>query len=325
MGNKIAATPLAKTLAREKGVELAAVHGSGTGGVIKGRDIESFRRAKATPLAARIAREMKLELTGIQGSGYGGKIRKEDVMPLLENNRTEAVMTSGGERVPMKGIRRIIADRMLKSHLEAPPVTLDMKADVTELLNLRKQLNKLRSSRITINDFVIKAAAISLREHPFINVKLEKDSIVFMDCINIGMAVALPQGLIVPVIKNAGSLGLEELSAAAKDLGTRAREDRLMPDEITGGTFTVSNLGMYGITSFTPIINPPESAILGVCAVEEVLRLRDGMVESRSIMGLSLTIDHRVIDGAQGAVFLGRIKELLENPLEIMIERRQEG
>ncbi|KUO68100.1 MAG: hypothetical protein APF77_08535 [Clostridia bacterium BRH_c25] len=318
---KIAATPLAKTLAREKGIELASIRGSGTGGVIRGSDVESYKGIKATPLAARIAKEMKVDLSQVKGSGHRGKIKKEDLPVAEENNRTGTGISGRGVRKPMKGIRRIIADRMLKSHLEAPPVTLDAKADVTELLRLRKQMNKTLGSNISVNDIVMKAAVISLKEHSYINVTIDGNDILFLTDINLGMAVALPEGLIVPVIKNAEGLGLKELSDIAKDLGSRAKEDRLVPDEITGGTFTVSNLGMFGITSFTPIINPPESAILGVCAVEEVLRLEKVRVESRSVMGLSLTIDHRVIDGAQGAVFLGRIKELLENPLEIIMER----
>jgi pyruvate dehydrogenase E2 component (dihydrolipoamide acetyltransferase) len=172
-----------------------------------------------------------------------------------------------------------------------------------------------------VNDLVMKAAAQSLKEHSYVNVTIDENDILYLADINLGMAVALPDGLIVPVIRNADKLSLKELSDTARDLGTRAKEGKLMPEEIKGGTFTVSNLGMYGIASFTPIINPPESAILGVCMVEEVLRLENGRIESRSVMGLSLTIDHRVIDGAQGAIFLGRVKELLENPLGIVLER----
>lgn len=319
---KIAATPQAKTLAHKNGIDLNVVKGSGTGGVIKGRDIENHRVVKFTPLAGRIAKELNLDMSKVQGSGYNGKIRKED-LPGLEGIEHAPVNRGLGSNIrkPMVGMRKIIADRMLKSHLEAPPVTLNAKADVTELLSLRKQMNKTLGSSISVNDLVMKAVAQSLREHSYINVTIDGNDIVFLDEINLGMAVALPDGLIVPVIKNADRLGLRELSASAKDLGSKAKEGRLIPDEIMGGTFTVSNLGMLGITSFTPIINPPESAILGVCSVEEVLRLENGRVESRNIMGLSLTIDHRIIDGAQGAIYLSRIKELLENPMEIIMDR----
>jgi pyruvate dehydrogenase E2 component (dihydrolipoamide acetyltransferase) len=319
---KIAATPLAKTIARKTGIDLTVIKGSGKDGVIKGRDVEKHRNIKATPLASRIARELNLDMAQLSGSGHNGKIRKDDLPHTAEKGNALAESKSGSSiRKPMKGIRKIIADRMLKSHLEAPPVTLCGKVDVTELLSLRKQMNKTLGCSISVNDLVMKAAAQSLKEHSYVNVTIDENDILYLADINLGMAVALPDGLIVPVIRNADKLSLKELSDTARDLGTRAKEGKLMPEEIKGGTFTVSNLGMYGIASFTPIINPPESAILGVCMVEEVLRLENGRIESRSIMGLSLTIDHRVIDGAQGAIFLGRVKELLENPLGIVLER----
>jgi pyruvate dehydrogenase E2 component (dihydrolipoamide acetyltransferase) len=322
---KIPATPLAKAIARKNGIDLADIKGLETGKVIKARDVESYvenyKEIKATPLASRIAKEMNLDMSQIKGSGFRGKITKEDLTAVGGNKKPETGISDNNTRKPMKGMRKIIADRMLKSHLEIPPVTFNIKADVTELLNLRKQINKTFESKITVNDFVMKAAIQALREHPYINVTIDGNDIVFLDEINLGMAVALPEGLIVPVIRNADKLSLRELSASAKDLGSRAKNNKLMPDEITGGTFSVSNLGMMGITSFTPIINQPESAILGVCAVEEVLRLENGRIESRSMMGLSLTADHRVIDGAQAAIFLSRIKELLENPVELIMDR----
>lgn len=318
---KIAATPLARTLASKAGIDLKSIKGSGTGGVIKGRDLKSRRMIRCTPLAGRIANEYNLDLSQVIGSGYNGKIMKAD-LPGVESIKNTAAKNGSDSnmRKPMKGMRRLIADRMLKSHLEAPAVTLNTKADVTDILRLRKEMNKTFNISISVNDLVMKAVAQSLREHSYINVMIDGNDIVFLDEINLGMAVALPDGLIVPVIKNADRMSIRELSESAKYLGARAKENKLMPDEILGGTFTVSNLGMLGITSFTPIINPTESAILGVCAVEEVLRLENGSVRSRSIMGLSLTIDHRVIDGAQGAVFLSRIKEMLENPLEIILD-----
>ncbi|MGI6585657.1 MAG: 2-oxo acid dehydrogenase subunit E2 [Gracilibacteraceae bacterium] len=319
---KIAATPLAKTLAYRKGIELIEVKGSGKGGIIKAVDVETHGKLRYTPLAGRIARELGIDMTKVKGSGYKGKIRKSDLPVFISIEADEIKKETGRSvRKPIQGMRKVIADRMKKSHLSAPPVTLNIKVDVTELLNLRNQVNKTLESSVSINDLVMKAVAQSLREYPNINVTIDGDDIVFQDEVNLGMAVALPDGLIVPVIKNADRLGLIELSAAAKKLGAKAKEDKLTIDEITGGTFTVSNLGMMGITSFTPIINPPESAILGVCAVEENLRLNNGKVESRQIMGLSLTIDHRVIDGAQGAIFLGRIKKFMENPMEIILER----
>ena len=158
-----------------------------------------------------------------------------------------------------------------------------------------------------------------MTEHPDINASLDGDDIVYKAEIHLGMAVAFDDGVIVPVIKNADTLFLKQIAKKAKELATKVREGKLMPDECSGSTFTVSNLGMYDIVSFTPIINPPESAILGVCAIENELKMVKDTMKNKRVMGLSLTIDHRVIDGAQGAVFLQRIKSLLENPLEIMV------
>jgi len=198
-------------------------------------------------------------------------------------------------------------------------VTLHAKADVTDLVAFRMQLNEKLDVKLSFNDFVLKATAIALTETPTMNVSLDGDEIVYHGEIHVGMAVALDDGLIVPVIRHVNSLSLKQLAQKTKQLATRAREGRLLPDEYSGGTFTVSNLGMYDIVSFTPIINSPESAILGVCTIDEELKKVGENIECRQIMGLSLTFDHRIIDGAQGAVFLRRIKSLLETPLEIAV------
>jgi len=319
---KVAATPLARVLAKEKGIDLKTVKATGFHGEVKVRDVEGLRKVMATPLAERIAADKGIDLSTIEGSGFGGKIRKED----LPQRAGPAAAYDAGQgstaqavKKPLKGIRKVIADRMLKSHLEIPPVTLNTKADVTELLELRKRLNETSSIKISINDFILKASAIALSEAPYINASIEGSEIVYKPYINVGMAVALEEGLIVPVIRNAERMSLKQIAARAKELSAKAREGKLLPDEYTGGTFTVSNLGMYGITSFTPIINQPESAILGVCAIEEELKMIGEKIVKRSVMGLSLTFDHRVVDGAQGAIFLNRIKFLLENPLEILV------
>jgi pyruvate dehydrogenase E2 component (dihydrolipoamide acetyltransferase) len=311
---KVPATPLAKTLAKEKGIDIKGITGTGSFGEIKARDIEKAGRIKATPLASRIANDKGIDISSIEGSGHLGKVRKEDI-EIFERQEEKA----DALRIPLKGMRKIIAERMLKSHTEIPTVTLNAKADVTELYEIRKQINQSGRNRITINDFILKAAASALKESPYINASLEGDEIVQKEEINIGMAVALEEGLIVPVIRNADKLSLNDISKRAKDLAKRARDGKLSPDEYKGGTFTVSNLGMYGIVSFTPIINQPESAILGVCSIEEELKMIGGKIEERKVMGLSLTFDHRVVDGAQSALFLNKIKSLLENPLELVI------
>lgn len=321
-GTRVPATPAARRIAAEKGLDLKTVRATGHHGEIRARDVEKVMAVSATPLARKIANTEGISLSNLTGTGVGGRITKEDVLKELETGG-ETVETAqegtGPIRKKMAGMRQIIAQRMLQSHLEAPPVTQHMRADVTELLALRKQLNEIMEDRISLNDFAMKATAMALREHPEMNVSVDGEDLVYHPEINLGMAVSLEEGLIVPVIPEADRLSLADLSRTTKDLATRAREKRLGPDEITGGTFTVSNMGTFDLFAFTPILNPPEAGILGVCAIEKQLQMKGGEIEERSLMGLSLTFDHRAIDGAQSAVFLGRIRSLLERPLEILM------
>jgi pyruvate dehydrogenase E2 component (dihydrolipoamide acetyltransferase) len=324
--DKVPATPLARTLAKAKGIDLKTVKGTGQYGEIKGRDIEKVQVATATPLAERIAKKNNIDLEKVQGSGFKGKVRKEDIVAFEEKEYHKDISTKETkneiqthDRKSLAGMRKIIAERMLASHVQVPPVTLNTKADVTELSVLKNKITTTLGSKISFNDFVIKATAKALEEYPNINVSLQGQEILYKKEINVGMAVALEDGLIVPVIRNAHEFTLKKLGQKTKELAQKARDGKLMPDEIEGGSFTISNLGMFDILSFTPIINLPESAILGVCAIEDQLKMIDGKIESRKMMGLSLTVDHRLIDGAQGAIFLKRIKTLLENPLEILV------
>jgi pyruvate dehydrogenase E2 component (dihydrolipoamide acetyltransferase) len=323
VGDRVAATPLARTLAAQKGIDLITLRGTGSHGEIKVRDVEKLiRSVTATPLAKRIAAEQQLDLSTIQGSGPGGKIVKDDILARIAGSAKTERATPKVEKATRKqlqGMRKVIAEKMLQSYLQAPQVTLDAKADVTELVALRKQINQKLDRKISFNDFILKAVALALVEAPNINVSIEGDEIVYKTGVNIGIAVALEDGLIVPVIKDADTLSLKQIAKTAKALTAKARERKLLPDEYSGGTFTVSNLGMYDIVSFTPIINPPESAILGVCAIQDELKLVGDKIENKNVMGLSLTFDHRVIDGAQGAIFLQQIKLLLENPIEIVV------
>jgi len=321
-GSRVPATPSAKRIAAEKGVDLRTVQPTGRHGEVRARDVEKAGSISATPLARKMANAEGIALSSLTGTGVGGRITKEDVLKQLdaaEDTRRTFQASEGPIRKKMEGMRRIIAERMLQSHLQAPPVTQHMRADVTELLALRKQLNDIKEDRISLNDFAMKATSMALREHPEMNVSVEGDELVYHSEINLGMAVALEDGLIVPVIQAADQLSLTELARKTRDLAGRAREKRLGPDEIMGGTFTVSNMGTFDLFAFTPILNPPEAGILGVCTVEKHLQLAGEKIEERSLMGLSLTFDHRAIDGAQSALFLGRIRSLLERPLEILI------
>ena len=222
-------------------------------------------------------------------------------------------------RTPLTGARKIITQRMVESHLTIPQFTLDTQADVTSLFAFRSRINAEAGLAITVNDFVMKATAAALVEAPYMLCSIDGQEIVQHNAVNLGMAVALETGLIVPVIRGADKLTLSVLAAQSAGIVTRARERKLTPDEMTGGTFTVSNLGMYGITSFTPLINPPEGAILGVNAARTEVYLDAGQPKERKLMTLSLSVDHRVIDGAQGALFLQKLVALLENPYRALI------
>jgi pyruvate dehydrogenase E2 component (dihydrolipoamide acetyltransferase) len=312
-GGRVPATPAARAFAAESGISLSSVPGSGPGGAVRLRDLQAATVVKATPLARKVAALHSVDLAGVPGSGTGGRIRKSDVEARAGSPSARVAPSSAGT-MPMTGMRRVIAEKMLRSHQQVPSVTLVTRADVTELAALRARMNESGGPKVSYTDFIVRAAAAALREHPLVNSVIEEDRIVLRDEISIGVAVALEAGLIVPVVRDADTLSVRQIAAAARDLAERARAGQLLAAEYSGGTFTVTNLGMYGITEFTPLINVPESAILGVGAIEEAFRTGpDGGIQSRRVMSLCLTHDHRHIDGAPAAAFLGRIKALLED------------
>ena len=318
----ILATPYAKKLAADKGIDLANVTPSGKHGEIVAADVE--KAPKATPVAKNIAAANGIDLNTVEGTGFNGKITKADVLGGMHQAAPApvAIAEEGVEaRVKMSGMRKTIAQRMTQSYFENPVVTQNVSADVTALLALRAKINegKEKAERISINDFVMKACAIAVSEHPLVRTVIDGDELVTMKATNVGMAVGSEGGLIVPVIKNADMLSLSKLSAQAKDLANRARNGGLKMDEYSGSTFTVSNMGMYEVDSFSPIINQPNCAIMGVCRVRDELALVDGEVVVKKMMGLSLTFDHRILDGVTAAQFELRIKKLLENPMEILL------
>lgn len=285
-------------------------------------------RVKISPLAKKTAEKMGIDYTSLAGSGPGGRIIQQDVLDAKDKvvvkeekapvQIVQEVKKESG--TVLKGMRKVVAERMLQSHLEIPPVTQNMKIDVTKLIEFRKSVNETREEKkFSINDFVLKAVAKALAKNPHIMVSLIDGQIFQNSNVKIGMAVSTDTGLIVPVINDADKLSLEALSSKAKDLALRARENKLDMDEYKGSTFTVSNLGMFGVESFTPIINQPDAAILGVCSVEDELALEDGVVVQKKKMKISLTYDHRLLDGAVAAKFQQEIKKLLENPMEILL------
>jgi pyruvate dehydrogenase E2 component (dihydrolipoamide acetyltransferase) len=278
-------------------------------------------KVPATPAARRRAGELGLPLAGVSGSGPFAAVRLRDVEA---GSRPPAAPAAGGSpaetvEMPLAGMRRSIAEKMVRSW-QVPSPTLLTRVDVTELEETRRELNAKGDLKLTITDWVIKAAAAALRGHPLLNSSFEEGRIVLHSQVNIGLAVALEDGLVVPVLHGADGLSLRRIGEASRELAALARERRLKGEQASGGTFTVSNLGMYGITAFTPLINVPESAILGVGAVQEVLRFdARRQVTARQVMELALTHDHRHIDGAQAALFLRTVRDLLENPLALLM------
>jgi pyruvate dehydrogenase E2 component (dihydrolipoamide acetyltransferase) len=311
---RVPATPAARRIAAETGVRLGAVKGTGPDGAVRARDVAAnvFQSARATPLARKVAAMRGVDLATVEGTGSGGKVRRGDV----EAHAAMAPPTTqpeAGTAMPMSSMRRAIAGKMLLSHQTVPSVTLVTRADVTELAGLRDKINAA-GAKVSFTDFVVRAVATALREQPLINSAVEGDRVVLRDEVNVGVAVALDAGLIVPVVHGADHLTVRQVSDTLRGLSAKARAGSLTPAECIGGTFTVTNLGMYGITEFTPLINVPESGILGVGAIEEVLRRgENGAIVERRLMSLCLTHDHRHIDGAPAAVFLGRVRALLEN------------
>lgn len=298
----------------------------------------SSGRIKASPLAKKTAANMGVDLASVIGTGPNGRIVQRDVIKAAEAAKQQPKvqpaaapvaaapakasieLMEGDKVVKMSSMRKVVAKRMTASAQEIPTVTQTVKVDVTELIAFRAQMNAGREKKISLNDIILKATAAALRANEQMLVSLDGDNIVKRAHVNLGMAVALDDGLIVPVIKDADKLSLEKLSETAADLAKRAREGGLKSEEYQGSTFTISNLGMFGVESFTPIINQPDAAILGVNCIDSELDMDDdGRIFRRKVMRISLTYDHRLLDGAAAAKFEMTLRDLLQNPLEIFI------
>lgn len=295
-------------------------------------------RIRISPLARKTAAKMGVDYTNVKGSGPAGRIVQKDILAAAENAPVATSVAApapvaapvaksgsvdlmdGDEVEKLAGMRKVVAERMGQSRREIPSVTQNVKIDVTDLMKFRKQINADLGVKYSVNDFILKAVAKALKNNKHILVSLDGDQIIKRAHVNIGMAVALDDGLIVPVLKDIDKMSLEEISATAKDLAERARTNKLGMDEYKGSTFSISNLGMFGVETFDPIINQPDSGILGVCAVQDELVMDDeGNISKRQFMRISFTFDHRLIDGATAAKFELAIKELLENPMKILL------
>ena len=324
-GERVLASPAAKKLARELGIDLALVPGTGPKGRVTEDDVKNFKSApppappappaepavKASPLAAKVAADIGLDLKDVPAHG---RVLAADILAAVQKGGSApAEEAPREETVPMSGMRKAIARNMLNSHMTSPTVTFNLGIDMTELKRLREQL-KGEEIKVSYTDILVKVVAVALTEFPLLNCSVEDNKIIYKHYVNMGVAVALDNGLVVPNIPDADKKSLTEISAEVKELAKLAREGGLPMDRLKGGTFTITNLGMYGIESFTPIINQPEVAILGVNTMEDKVVVVDGEICVRPIMNLSLTADHRVVDGSVAAQFLQRVKKLMEKP-----------
>jgi pyruvate dehydrogenase E2 component (dihydrolipoamide acetyltransferase) len=318
--------PAARRLAQEGGIDLAQVQGTGPGGRILLEDVQraiAVRTAappapaevsvQVTPVARRLAQQHGIDLSRVHGTGPRGRVLVEDVEKVIA---AQAQPTGRpAQVVPVRGIRQTIATHMLQSLHTMAQVTLTTEVDVTDAMKLREGLSRQwQDGGLSPLHLVIKATARALKEHPRMNAIQKEHEVELVQEINVGVAVSLQEGLIVPTIRRADEKPLAELARESRDLANKAREGKASYDEVTGGTFTITNLGSYGIDAFTPIINSPQVGILGVGRVVEKPVVYQGEITKRSMMCLSLTFDHRVIDGAPAAEFLGTVKGCLEDP-----------
>ena len=304
-------------------------------------------RIKASPLARSMASEAGLDLSGVKGTGDNGRIVKRDVEAALGSAPAPAAAPSGSsapsplasapagqpagksvtytpgdgdfEDVPTSQMRKVIARRLAESKFTAPHFYLGIDVEMSTAMSYRKQLNAASETRISFNDIVVKCVAKALKSHPAINASWLGDHIRYNRDINIGVAVAVEDGLLVPVVRNADRKGMAEINAEVKHMAGLAKERKLQPQQMQGNTFTISNLGMFDITEFTAIINPPDACILAVGSIKQVPVVKDGEVVPGNVMRLTLSCDHRVVDGATGAQFLATLKGLLENPMTLVI------
>ena len=283
---------------------------------------------RASPLARKLATEMGVDLQAIKGSGPGGRVVKRDLEGVKTLDVTAAVAATWTseekeyEDVPTSQMRKSIAKRLVTSIGPVPTFYLTVEVDMNRVIGARKSMNNMLDEdgfRISVNDIILKAVAAALRQNPNCNAQWHDNFVRRFNAVHLGVAVAIDEGLITPVIRNAHAKGIMQIASEVRELATRARTKKLMPDEYTGSTFSVSNLGMFGIHEFTAIINPPEAGILAVGGIEETPVVVNGEVKVLPRVRITMSCDHRVIDGAQGARFLATLKSMLEEPAAILL------
>ncbi|MBE2977284.1 dihydrolipoamide acetyltransferase family protein [Priestia megaterium] len=286
---------------------------------------------RISPIARKIAESENINIETIQGTGPKGRITKADVEKVLAERASESSPQTverdnpaiNKETLPVAGMRKVIASRMHNSLLNSAQLTINMKADVTDLLSLQREIKDVTQQRhkvkISLTDFIARAVVLSLQEHKQMNSAYIDNEIQLYNHVHLGMAVALENGLVVPVMQHAEKMSLVELAAEIKTRAADARQGQLSTDRMQGSTFTITNLGAYGVEYFTPVLNPPETGILGVGATEDVPMYKGDELQKRNLLPLSLTFDHRVLDGAPAANFLGTIKQYLEQPILLLL------
>ncbi|MCC9089847.1 MULTISPECIES: dihydrolipoamide acetyltransferase family protein [Bacillus] len=280
-------------------------------------------RKKISPVARKMANNANLDIDTLVGTGPDGRITKADVLQALPDQKEKQIQNNKTDHQPVNMMRKTIASRMMKSLQTSAQLTITMKADVTKLTILQPQLNETAIARhdtkLTMTDFVAKAAILSLLEHPAMNSQYQNERVETFEYVHLGIAAALENGLAVPVIRHAERLSLIELAKNIKLYGKKAREGKLLHEEIEGSTFTITNLGAYGVEHFTPILNPPEAGILGIGTMYETPVYQGDELCKAHILPLSLTFDHRVLDGAPASAFLSSVKAYLEKPVSILL------
>ena len=329
-GERVFSSPRARLRAEENGVNIAAIPGSGPDGLVIERDVNAYMANKpaVTPLAANIAKAQGVDLSGVTGSGSNGKIKVFDLpggspaaAPAAQESPAAVQQSRGTHTEKMSGMRKAISRNMLASKETNAQTNHRIKVDMTAAIALRKQYKDL-GIKISYNDIIVRACAKALADMPIVNASVEGDSILYHDYVNVGTAVSVPGGLIVPVIKDADIIGLSGIAARSAELIEKARDGKLTDADYHGGTFTVSSLGMFDLDDFVAIINPPESAILAVGKIAKtpvVVTNEEGEGEDaiviKSMCALCLSYDHRIIDGAEAAKFLQKVKNYLQNPV----------
>ena len=296
--------------------------------VIEKTNDNDRKRIKVSPLAKKLASDKGVNLSEVSGSGDGGRIVKSDIenfsgsIDSIDQKTVELpkiYSKESFEEIPVTQMRKTISKRLSESKFSSPHFYLTMEIDMENCINGRKKINESSERKISFNDIILKAVAVSLRKHPMVNSSLLDDKIRLNHHIHIGVAVAVDDGLLVPVIRFADNKSLSHISMEVKDLATKAKQKQLQPSDWEGNTFTISNLGMFGIDEFTAIINPNDSCILAVGGIKNTPVIKNGEIVPGNIMKVTLSCDHRIVDGATGSAFLNTVKELIEDPIKILV------